>query len=223
MSTPDPTVFVIDDDHAVRESLRALAESVGYPVETFGSAQDFLDSYAADQPGCLVLDVRMRGMSGLELQAHLAERGIMLPVIIVTGHGDIPMAVRAMRSGAVDFIEKPYRDQVLLDRIQQAIERDVHLRRIEQTRREIQQRLDRLTSREREVLERIMDGKTNREIAEELGVSVRSVESHRGRVMERMHAGSVVELTKMVVAAAIDGNDLLSLADDADTPEAGLS
>jgi two-component system response regulator FixJ len=197
----EPTVFVVDNDEAVRDSMQALAESVGYPVAGFASAQEFLDAYDPARPGCLVLDIRMRGMSGLELQDELLRRAITLPVIIVTGHGDIPMAVRAMRTGAVDFIEKPFRDQLLLDRIQQAIELDQRRRREAEERTEIQQRMERLTPREREVLEPILGGKTNKEIAHQLGVSLRAVESHRARVMERMQANSVAELVQMVLTA----------------------
>ncbi len=196
---PEPTIFVVDDDQAARSSLKALAESVGYAAECFDSAQAFLEAYDADRPGCVVLDVRMRGMSGLELQDDLATRGVGIPIIFVTGHGDIPMAVRAMRCGAMDFIEKPYRDQVLLDRIQQAIERDASARQREAVRSSIQQRLETLTPRESEVLDKVLEGKTNKEIAADLGISVRAVESHRARVMERTEADSVAELVRMVL------------------------
>ncbi len=199
--TRDPIVFVVDDDQAVRDSLQVLAESVGYPVMGFESAQAFLDAYDPSWPGCLVLDVRMRGMSGLELQEELLRREIPLPIIMVTGHGDIPMAVRAMRSGAVDFVEKPYRDQVLLDRIQQAIELDTQRRGVQQQRTVIEERMQRLTPREKEVLELVVAGKTNKETASQLGVSLRAVESHRARVMERMEANSVAELVQMVIVA----------------------
>ena len=197
----EPVVFVVDDDEAVRTSLKALVESVGFRSEAYDSAQAFLAAYNAEQPGCLVLDVRMRGMSGLELQEELLKRNISLPIIIVTGHGDIPMAVRAMRAGAVDFIEKPYRDQALLDRIQQAIDRDHTVRAEHQERRSIQERLGQLTPRERDVLDLVMSGKINKQIAADLGVSLRAVESHRAKVMERMGAGSVAELVQMVMKA----------------------
>lgn len=195
----EPTVFVVDDDEAVRSSLHFLAQSVGYPVETFASAQDFLNAYDPQRPGCIILDIRMRGMSGLDLQQELIDRSVSLPVIIVTGHGDIPMAVRAMRAGAVDFLEKPYRDQVLLDRIQQAIEMDTGRRASESCRHEIRSRLERLTPRENEVLALVLDGHTNKEIANQLGISVRAVESHRARVMSRMEAESVAGLVRMVL------------------------
>lgn len=199
--TANPTVFVVDDDEAVRLSLKLLAESVGYPTEAFASADEFLAAYDRARPGCLVLDIRMRGMSGLELQEELVRRDIGLPVILVTGHGDIPLAVRAMRSGAVDFIEKPYRDQLLLDRIQQAIDQDARTRVRAAERTAIRARLERLTPREREVLGHVLDGLTNKEIAAHLGVSVRAVESHRAHVMERMEADSVAQLVKFVLTA----------------------
>lgn len=205
--TPGPTVFVVDDDQAVRESLQMLAESVGYPSVGFASATEFLQAYDPTRPGCLVLDVRMRGMSGLELQDELVRRGITLPVIVVTGHGDIPMAVRAMRAGAVDFIEKPYRDQLLLDRIQQAVELDARTRKRIAEKAEIESRLERLTPRERQVLELVVGGRANKEIASDLGISLRAVESHRARVMERMEAGSVAELVQMVMVARYEDGD----------------
>ena len=195
----EPTVFVVDDDEAVRQSLQLLAESVGYPVRAFGSAAEFLESYRPDQPGCLVLDIRMRGMSGLELQDWLAAQGLSLPIIFVTGHGDIPMAVQAMRAGAVDFIEKPYRDQELLDRIQQAIELDEQRRQQDHRRQQVSDRLDLLTPREREVMEHVVAGETNKQIAGALGISLRAVEAHRARVMERMAASSVAQLVQMVM------------------------
>jgi RNA polymerase sigma factor (sigma-70 family) len=197
--TTEPTVFIVDDDEAVRQSLQMLAESVGYPTRTFAAAQDFLAAYDPGQRGCLVLDVRMRGMSGLELQEELTNHGATLPVIMVTGHGDIPMAVRAMRAGALDFIEKPYRDQVMLDRIQQAIEVNTRQHAAQEELDAIEARLVHVTPREREVLDLVVSGRTNKEIAAQLGISVRAVESHRARVMERMQADSVATLVRMVL------------------------
>ncbi len=197
----EPVIYVVDDDQAVRSSLQALVQSVGFKSRVYNSAQSFLDDYDGVSPGCVVLDVRMRGISGLDLQEELANKGITLPIIIVTGHGDIPMAVRAMRAGALDFIEKPYRDQELLDRIQQGIEADVRHRKDAAARTIIQERLDNLTAREQDVLNLVMRGMINKQIASELGISLRAVESHRARVMERMQAGSVAELVQMVVIA----------------------
>ncbi len=198
------TVFVVDDDEAVRESLRMLVESVGYPVMGFESATAFLEAYEEDWRGCLVLDVRMRGMSGMELQQELLRRNIALPIIMVTGHGDIPMAVRAMQAGAVDFIEKPYRDQVLLDRIQQAIELSTRQRKLQEKQDAVRDRLERLSPREHEVLDLVVAGRTNKEAAAQLGISVRAIESHRARVMERMGADSVAQLVQMIVVVRDD-------------------
>jgi two-component system response regulator FixJ len=194
-----PTVIVIDDDEAVRGSLKLLLRSVKLPVAVYASAQEFLPTYAIDQPGCLVVDVRMPGMSGLELQQQLNLRGAMIPVIFITGHGDISMAVEAMRQGAFDFLPKPFRDQELLDRVQRALEKDAGNRReIAQTER-VWELLDTLTPREREVLELVTSGKPNKVMAAELGVSQRTVEIHRARVMEKMHASSLAQLVRMVM------------------------
>ncbi len=197
--TAEPTVFVVDDDPAVRDSIRWLMESVGLRVETFDRAQDFLDACDVERAGCLVLDVRMPGMSGLEAQSVLAERGITLPVIFITGYGDVSTAVRAMREGAVDFVEKPLNDQVLLDRIQKSIERDAENRRQRALRADIRARLATLTPREREVMELVVAGRPNKAIARTLGVSVKTVEAHRAKVMTKMQAGSVAELVQMMV------------------------
>lgn len=194
------TVFVVDDDQAMRNSLKWLIESVGVLVETFGSADDFLASFEADRPGCVVLDVRMPGMSGLELQEHLASQNIRIPVVIITGHGDVPMAVRAMKSGAIDFIEKPFNDEVLLDAIRRAIAFEERQRSEESEHSEIQQRLSHLTPREREVMRMVTDGRSNKEIANALGVSAKTIEAHRARVMEKMQARSLAELVRMALA-----------------------
>jgi len=194
-----PTVMVIDDDEAVRSSLKLLLRSVKLPVTVYSSAQEFLPKYMVDQPGCLIVDVRMPGMSGLELQQQLNLRGAMVPVIFITGHGDISMAVEAMRQGAFDFIPKPFRDQDLLDRVQKALEKDAKNRReISQTGR-IKKQFETLTPREREVLELVTSGKPNKVMAADLRVSQRTIEIHRARVMEKMGANSLAQLVRMVL------------------------
>jgi RNA polymerase sigma factor (sigma-70 family) len=191
------TVFVVDDDQAMRNSLKWLIESVGVPVESFASADDFLAHFQAGRPGCLVLDVRMPGMSGLELLEHLAQKGLRIPAVIITGHGDVPMAVRAMKSGAVDFIEKPFNDEVLLDAIRRAMAFEEQQRSQYSEHRQIKERLGHLTPREHEVMEMVCDGRSNKEIANMLGVSAKTIEAHRARVMEKMQAGSLAELVRM--------------------------
>ena len=196
------TVFVVDDDDAVRNSLRMLLKSAGVHAEAYASAQEFLASYEASQPGCLVLDVRMPGMSGLEMQHELNLRGATIPVIFITGHGDIPMAVEAMQHGAFDFLQKPFRDQELLDRVQRALVRDADYRtRLRQTDR-IRERLASLSPREREVLDLVTQGKANKMVAGDLGVSQRTVEIHRAHVMQKMEAGSLAELVRMMMAVS---------------------
>ncbi len=195
------TVFVVDDDQAMRTSLKWLIESVGMPVESYASANEFLDHYQAGRHGCLVLDVRMPGMSGLELQEHLAERDLRIPVVIITGHGDVPMAVRAMKSGAVDFIEKPFNDEALLDAIRRALAHEEHQRQQQQECAQVQQRLASLTPREHEVMQMVTEGRSNKEIANALGVSAKTIEAHRARVMEKMQAGSLAELVRMALMA----------------------
>jgi two-component system response regulator FixJ len=194
-----PTIFVVDDDSAVRDALKLLLRSVGQAVETFGSAQEFLDAYSEDRPGCLVLDIRMPGMSGLELQQRLNEKHSILPIIFITGHGDVPMAVEAMQAGAVDFIQKPFRDQDLIDRINQALEKDGSNRAALGERNDIRRRLETLTPREREVLDLVVHGKANKVIAGDLKLSQRTVEIHRARVMEKMQASSLAHLVRMVL------------------------
>jgi two-component system, LuxR family, response regulator FixJ len=194
-----PTIFVVDDDSAVRDALKLLLRSVGQAVETFGSAQEFLDAYSEDRPGCLVLDIRMPGMSGLELQQRLNEKHSILPIIFITGHGDVPMAVEAMQAGAVDFIQKPFRDQDLIDRINQALEKDGANRAALGERNDIRRRLETLTPREREVLDLVVHGKANKVIAGDLKLSQRTVEIHRARVMEKMQASSLAHLVRMVL------------------------
>jgi two-component system response regulator FixJ len=195
MKEKPATVFVVDDDDAVRTSLRLLLKSVGLPVETFGSAHEFLELFDADRAGCLVLDIRMPAMSGLELQQRLNEMHAIVPIVFITGHGDVPMAVEAMQYGAVDFIQKPFRDQDLIDRINQALEKD------RDNRAGIRRRIQQLTPREREVLELVTRGKANKVIAADLNVSQRTVEIHRARAMEKMGASSLAHLVRMVIEA----------------------
>ena len=195
----NPTVFVVDDDESVRGSLRFLLRSAGLESEAFGSAPEFLAAYDTAQPGCLVLDVRMPGMSGLELQRELNLRGAVIPVIFITGHGDIPMAVEAMQHGAHDFLQKPFRDEDLIERVRGALARDARARAALEEHKAIRGRLDSLTPREREVLALMARGKPNKVMAHELGVSQRTVEIHRARVMEKSGASSLAELVRMVM------------------------
>jgi RNA polymerase sigma factor (sigma-70 family) len=195
------TVFVVDDDQAMRSSLKWLIESVGMSVETYSSADEFIREYYPGRAGCLLLDIRMPGMSGLELQEHFVQHQIKIPIIIITGHGDVPMAVRAMKAGAVDFIEKPFNDELLLESIRNALLLDVEQRSTQSGRAEIATRLAHLTPREHEVMEMVTDGRSNKEIAVTLGVSAKTVEAHRARVMEKMQADSLAGLVKMAMLA----------------------
>jgi two-component system, LuxR family, response regulator FixJ len=206
MHQQPPTVFVVDDDEGVRNSLRFLLKSVGLTARTLPSASEFLQSYQPSQPGCLVLDVRMPGMSGLELQQQLNVRGATIPVIFITGHGDVPMAVEAMQHGAFDFLQKPFRDQDLIDRIQRALERDARGRTALAQHARIRERIGSLTPREREVLTLIAQGKPNKVMAAELGVSQRTVEIHRARVMEKSGAASLAQLVRMVMDLETSGH-----------------
>ena len=199
MNQRPATVCIVDDDEAVRSSLRLLLKSVGLSAVAYASARDFLAAWNPDQPGCLILDVRMPTMSGLELQEELNRRGAIVPVIFITGHGDIPMAVEAMQHGAFDFLQKPFRDQDLIDRIQRAIERDTANRAQLLEKEKIRARFDSLTPREREVLQLVTAGKANKVMAGDLGVSQRTVEIHRARVMEKMEAASLAQLVRMVM------------------------
>ena len=200
-----PTVFVVDDDQAVRDSLRWLVESVGLDVETFASVAAFQERYDPTRAGCLVLDVRMPGASGIELQERLAEQAIEIPVIIVTGHADVSTAVRAMKAGAVDFIEKPFNDQVLLDHIQRCIDQDGKSRDARARQNEIVARYRQLTARQRRVMELVAAGRSNKMVADDLGISLKTVEAHRAKVMEKMRAGSLAELVKMATSCADTG------------------
>jgi RNA polymerase sigma factor (sigma-70 family) len=198
---PSPTVFVVDDDPAIRFAMQALMDSVTIQHEIFASGDEFLEKVSDQRPGCLVLDIRMPGLGGLELQEELLRRGSTLPIIFITGHGDVPMAVEAMQKGAVDFIQKPFRDQDLLDRIREALKTDEERRQEREAHAEVAERLARLTNREREVFDLVVTGKPNKVIAYELGVSQRTVEIHRARVMEKMQARSLADLVKMHMTA----------------------
>ncbi|MEN9503706.1 MAG: hypothetical protein RI964_2991 [Pseudomonadota bacterium] len=193
-----PTVFIVDDDPAVRDSLRWLLESAQMRVTTFESAEAFLRYYTMYMVGCLVLDVRMSGMSGLQLQQCLSTQKHALPIIFITGHGDIPMAVRAMRAGAMYFLEKPFDDQILLDYVQEALDRDRENQPARIRLAMLQARIANLTEREREVMDLVINNHSNKEIAEKLGVSVKTVEFHRSHMMEKMHAQSLIDLVTMV-------------------------
>lgn len=193
------TVYVVDDDEAVRHSLELLLQSVGQRARTFTSAQSFLDNYTPSEPGCLVLDVRMPEISGLELQRLLNEQNILIPTIIITGHGDVPLAVRAMKAGAMDVIEKPFNDQTLLDSIEKAIEKSLEIHKTNDSRLKFQQNIEHLSPREREVMELLVLGKGSKEIAAELCISSKTVDVHRVHIMEKMGVRTVVELTRLAI------------------------
>ena len=198
-SSTKSVVFIVDDDEAMRNSLRWLIESVGHTVETYASARAFLDNHYPGRSGCLLLDVRMPGMSGLELQSQLESHDIRLPVIILTGHGDVGMAVKAMKAGALDFIEKPFDDELLLAAIGKALNEDAEKREERASKAEILARMGQLTKRESQVMEMVTNGKSNKEIAADLNVSAKTVEAHRAHVMEKMQAGSLAELVRMAM------------------------
>jgi FixJ family two-component response regulator len=191
------TVFVVDDDASMREALKNLLRSVGHEVETFGNAQEFLSSYRSDAPGCLILDVRLPGLSGLDLQRQLAEANVHLPIVFITGHGDIQMSVRAIKAGAVEFLTKPFRDQDLLDAVQQAVDRDRVTRAEQAEMTDLRARYESLSPREKEVMGLVVKGHLNKQIAGEIGTSEATVKLHRGNLMKKMRAGSLADLIRM--------------------------
>jgi FixJ family two-component response regulator len=199
-----PTVFVVDDDQAVRDSLALLMQSVGLDVETFPSAQDFLDAYQPAHRGCLISDIRMPGMSGLDLQERLSADRYHIPVIVLTGFGDVPAAVRALKGGAIDFVEKPFNPQALLDLVQQALVRDAELCELSAREADRAAHLALLTPREQEVLALVVAGKANKVIAIDLKISERTVELHRGRIMKKMGARSLADLMRIMLPQSLD-------------------
>ena len=192
-----PTVFIVDDDHGVRRAIHDLVESVGLRAESFATGEEFLRRKQIVRPSCLVLDVRLPQMSGLDFQRRLAESGMQIPIVFVTAHGDIPMSVRAIKSGAVEFLTKPFRDQDLLDAIQQALERDGVAQKEQAEIHDLHERYRALTAREREVMTLVVSGMLNKQIASEIGASEATVKVHRGNVMHKMQAASVVDLVRM--------------------------
>jgi two-component system response regulator FixJ len=204
MAFGDATVFIVDDDDAVRDSLGLLMKSVGLKARVFDSAESFLENYKPANTGCLVLDIRMPGMSGIELQRELSNRKLELPIIFITAHGDIPMAVEAVRNGALDFVQKPFDDKELVGKIEKALSESLQRQEDDLERAEIRRRASTLTAREQEVMSQVVQGKANKVIAGDLGVSQRTVEIHRARVMEKMQAGSLAHLVRMVLIAESD-------------------
>ena len=202
--TSEATVFIVDDDAAVRDSLKALLESDGLTAEVYGAGQEFLDAHDTDRDGCLLLDVQMPDMNGLELQQKLADNRSTLPVIVITGHGDLPTAVKALKTGAVDFIEKPFTDEVILGSVRRALEFGERNRRKQASMDEAKAGIVRLTTREYKVFEHLVVGRLNKQIAVDLGISARTVEVHRARVMEKMEAHNLAHLVRMALTLGID-------------------
>lgn len=196
--SPKPVVFIVDDDDAVRTAISYLVQGMGWDAQAFDSAEAFLKDFDPERLGCLLLDVRMPGMSGMELQAHLAQQDINLPIIMITGHGDVPMSVQAFKTGAADFIEKPFREQVLWDSIQNAMERAAQIRQEQATKKSIDQRLSLLTDRERQVMDILALGNTDKQVAQQLSISVRGVAFHRVNILKKMQVASLVELARLL-------------------------
>jgi len=199
MTIVKQTVFIVDDDEPVRDALRLLMKSVGHEAKTFATGDEFLISCSSGVSGCLILDIRMPGMSGLELQEKLHKRGVNIPIIFITGHGDVPMAVQAMKHGAMEFLQKPFREQDLVDRVNEALEKDLNTHKLALQGTEIEQRVTKLTPRERQIMGMIVQGKASKVIAIDLGVSQRTVDTHRTRIMRKMQARSLAELVQMAV------------------------
>jgi FixJ family two-component response regulator len=208
MKEAESIVFIIDDDPLYRASTERLVRSVGFSVQSFQSARDFVGSRRPNVPSCLILDVRLPGLSGLDLQRELAEAGVHLPIIFVTGYGDIPMSVQAMKAGAVEFLTKPFRDQVLLDAIRQAIERDRVARQQRAREANLRRRYESLGPREHEVFKCVVSGMLNKQIADELGATERTIKFHRGHIMRKMQAKSLAELVRMAEALGIASREL---------------
>ena len=203
MTNQTQTVFIVDDDQAVRDSLADLMDSVGINVETYATANDFLGQYTSDRMGCLILDIRMPGMSGLELQQELIRRDTVLPIIFITGHGDVPMAVQAIQAGALDFIQKPFRDQDLLDRVNHALKSCDSQQNNQQQTQSVKKHIHNLTPREHQVMEMIVEGQANKVIAIDLGLSQRTIEVHRKNVMQKLEARSLAELVRIVTQTGL--------------------
>ncbi|MFQ5535647.1 MAG: response regulator transcription factor [Sphingomonadales bacterium] len=198
----DPTVYIIDDDAAVRDSMSWLVESVGLKVRTFSSAKDFFEIFDPSLSGCLVLDVRMPGLSGLDLQRELISHGCSLPILIITGYGEVQGAVRALKAGAIDYLEKPVSDQMLLDRIHQCLEKHARFRQMQTDKVKVEARIASLTPRQREVMELVLAGNSNKEIAMQMNISIKTVESHRSNVMQKMEASSIANLARISLGVA---------------------